>query len=319
MPKIIVIISSKKEVKIMKNDIEHFIQSIFNQFRNNIMNESNFSHKIIFTILIIIITFWTIHGIKKLINKNVKNIKTQHILYKSIQKIIIVVTLLLLLIIWVNAQNSFVFIIIIISAISIFSVKNLSKNFVAWFMLIRKKYFKLYDRVEIDGIDGDVIKITPFYFELMERKEGISSSNTTGRTINIPNHILLNSPIYNYTNFRQINWKEVEYHITIDSSWQDTLKIVEKELNSYINSFYNSYNEKEKIEIKKKLAILEEDFNFKTYVLLEEDYIKIVGQFPVNYKNITKTISSLNKKILSSLQHSENIELVGEKVHVKLN
>lgn len=303
----------------MEEDLKTLIQSLFKQFGSNIVDENNFSYKIIFTIAILFIGFWTFRGFKKLISKNIKNVKTQNIIYKTIKNLYVLIILILLLVTWVNAQNSILFIIIIFGAISIFSIKNLSTNFVAWFMLLRKNYFKLYDRIVIEDMEGDVIKITPFYFKLMERGEGLSSSSATGRTINVPNHILLSSPIYNYNNFIQINWKEVEYHITIDSDWKSTLTIVEEQINSYINNFYNSYNKKSLDKLERKLDTFDGNLNLKSYVLLEEDYIKVVGQFPVNYKNRTATVSSLNKSILTQLQNFHGIELTGEKVHVKLD
>lgn len=303
----------------MEDDLKTLMQSLFKQFWGNIIDESNFSHKVIFTVAILFIGFWTFRGFKKLINKNIKNIKTQNIIYKTIKNLYILIILILLLITWMNVQNSLLLIIITFGAISLFSIKNLSTNFVAWFMLLRKKYFKLYDRVVIEDMEGDVIKITPFYFKLMERGEGLSSSSATGRTIHVPNHILLSSPVYNYNDFIQINWKEVEYHITIDSDWKSTLAIVEEQINRYINNFYNSYNKQSRDKLGKKLDIFDGDLNLKSYVLLEEDYIKVVGQFPVNYKKGTATISSLNKSILTQLQNCHDIELVGEKVHVKLD
>lgn len=201
--------------QIMEENFKELIQSIFYRFWDNIVDENNFSHKIMFTIAILFIGFWTFRGIEKLINKNIKSIKTQSIIHKTMKNLFMVTILILLLIIWINVQNSFLFIILIVGAVFIFSIKNLSTNLVAWFMLTRKKYFKLYDRIVIDDMEGDVIKITPFYFKLIERKDGLSSSSATGRTIRIPNHILLSAPIYNYNDFTQINWKEVEYHITI--------------------------------------------------------------------------------------------------------
>nr|WP_315293433.1 mechanosensitive ion channel domain-containing protein [Mammaliicoccus lentus] len=303
----------------MEDNFKTLTQSILHKLWNNIIDENNFSHKILFTFVILFFGIWAFRGGVKLINKNIKSIKTQSIVYKTVKNLFIIIGTILLLITWINAQNSFLFIIIIIGGISIFSIKNLSTNLVAWFMLLRKKYFKLYDRIAIDNMEGDVIKITPFYFKLIERQKNLSSSTATGRTIRIPNHTLLSSPVYNYNDFTQINWKEVEYHITIDSDWKIALDIIEEELDSYMKDFYNSYNNSSLKKLEKKFELFDENLSFKSYVLLEEDYIKIVGQFPANYRNGTATISFLNKVILTLLQDCEDIELVGKTIHINLD
>ncbi|HLR65228.1 MAG TPA: mechanosensitive ion channel domain-containing protein [Pseudogracilibacillus sp.] len=90
------------------------------------------------------------------------------------------ISVVLMLGVWVNVKNSIILIFAAIVGVTIFSIRNLSTNLVAWLMLLRKQYFKLYDRIEINGIVGDMIKITPFYFKLMERGNNLSSATPTG-------------------------------------------------------------------------------------------------------------------------------------------
>src|SRR5699024_12263367 len=112
-------------------------------------------------------------------------------------------------------------------------------------MLLRKKYFKLYDRIEIDGIKGDVIKITPFYFKVVERGNSLSSSSATGRVIHMPNHILLNTTLYNYNEFIQVNWEEVTYNLTVDSDWKKAQVFIKMEIITYISVFSERIKEQE--------------------------------------------------------------------------
>src|SRR5699024_12839834 len=102
-----------------------------------------------------------------------------------------------------NVKIATCLILTLLGYLIVFSFKNLLSNIVVWYMLLRKKYFKLYDRIEISDIVGDVIQITPIYFKVLERGNSLSSSTATGRVVNVPNHLLLDHTVFNYNKFTE--------------------------------------------------------------------------------------------------------------------
>src|SRR5699024_11585710 len=109
-------------------------------------------------------------------------------------------------------------------------------NIVGWFMLLRKKYFKLYDRIEISDIVGDVIQVTPIYFKILERGNSLSSSTATGRVVNVPNHLLLDHTVFNYNKFTELNCSEVTYYLTLHSDWEPPLQTLGTFLEVYLET-----------------------------------------------------------------------------------
>src|SRR5699024_1926945 len=81
------------------------------------------------------------------------------ILIRILQNVLGIISILIILGIWADVKNATILIITLTAALIGFSFKNLFSNIVGWFMLLRKKYFKLYDRIEISDIVGDVIKL----------------------------------------------------------------------------------------------------------------------------------------------------------------
>src|SRR5699024_5375596 len=150
----------------------------------------------------------------------VNNVKYSTPIYKLFKAVVNTVAVILLFGVWMKLQKSALLILAVFATVIALSIKNLFTNLVAWLMLVRNKYFKLYDRIEINDIKGDVVKITPFYFKVIERGNNLSSSSATGRVVHIPNHILLDNTLYNYSAIIDFNWGEVKYHITVDSDWK---------------------------------------------------------------------------------------------------
>lgn len=303
----------------MGDNIEQLFKYIFGNLYDSLSTPANLPHKLFLSILILFLWIWIYRLSKSLLKKFASNVKIYTILQKTIRNVLSILAVLLLSGIWINIKNSAMLALLILVFLTAFTIKNLSTNLVAWLMLLRKKYFKLYDRIEINDVQGDIIKITPFYFKMMERGNNLSSSTATGRVIHMPNHVLLNNTLYNYNQFISVNWKEIKYKITVDSDWKKTLDIVEAEGNRYINDFLRQYSDKKLHKLKEKAALFDEELKWKSYVLMEEDTIAIIAQFPVHYAKGTSAQSSLNQKIISRLHEASNIELHGETMHVTMD
>src|SRR5690625_1998562 len=142
----------------MNDAINEVLMFFYKEIFDTDFKSTNIVHKLAITIIIIFISLWLYKLLKFILKKTVKNIKVLTVIQVTLRNIFIVITSLILLSTWVNMKNSVLLVLLLFAGLIIFSIKNLSNNLVAWFMLMRKKYFKLYDRIEIDDIVGDVIK-----------------------------------------------------------------------------------------------------------------------------------------------------------------
>jgi small-conductance mechanosensitive channel len=69
----------------------------------------------------------------------------------------------------------------------------------AWMMVMIKRPFKIGDRILIDNVKGDVIDITMTHVYIGELGGIIGGEENSGRTVIIPNSILFEKNIINYT------------------------------------------------------------------------------------------------------------------------
>ncbi len=96
----------------------------------------------------------------------------------------------------------------------------------AWIMIVLKKPFKIGDRVIIAGITGDVTSITLTHVILNQVGGSIAGEERSGRGILIPNAILFQNIIVNYTLEQEYMLDEVPVRITFDSDWEKAKKIL---------------------------------------------------------------------------------------------
>jgi len=91
----------------------------------------------------------------------------------------------------------------------------------AWLMILLKRPFRLGDRVIIAGIIGDVLDITLTHVVLNQVGGTIGGEERSGRAVLIPNAILFNHIIMNYTlQEESFMLDEVPVRLTFDSDWE---------------------------------------------------------------------------------------------------
>jgi small-conductance mechanosensitive channel len=96
----------------------------------------------------------------------------------------------------------------------------------AWLMILLKRPFRIGDRVIIAGVIGDVTDITLTHVILNQVGGTIGGEERSGRGVLIPNAILFNHIIMNYTLEESTMLDEVPIRLTFDSDYEQATKIM---------------------------------------------------------------------------------------------
>ncbi len=94
------------------------------------------------------------------------------------------------------------------------------------FYIFFVKVYKPGDRIEINGIKGDVIDIDSIYTTMMEIGEWVSSDNYTGRIVKLSNAFVFKGPVYNYSQDFPFVWDEFNLPIRYGSDMELAKKII---------------------------------------------------------------------------------------------
>ncbi|MEK6917202.1 MAG: mechanosensitive ion channel family protein [Nanoarchaeota archaeon] len=108
----------------------------------------------------------------------------------------------------------------------------------AWIMIIIRRPFEIGDRVIIGTVKGEVLDLSLTHIYLKEIGGLASSEDNSGRIVIIPNSVLFEQNIINYTLTDEFVINEVITTITYESDLDEAIKIIyqvtEKELGEYI-------------------------------------------------------------------------------------
>ena len=184
------------------------------------------------TILILIIFKVLNYLIVLITTRWFKKSKTRFMVHQSINIILNLFCAILIFALWAPYLKSVMTIISFISAGITIAIRDIILNLFAGFYIKARKPFKLEDRINIDGITGDVVLINSLSFKILEVSDKIDGEQSSGLIINIPNSFIFSKALKNYNTAFKYIWDEIVVRIKIDADVEKN----KKELMDIINS-----------------------------------------------------------------------------------
>ena len=105
------------------------------------------------------------------------------------------------------------------------------------FFIFFVRVYKPGDRIEINGIKGDVIDVDSIYTTMMEIGEWVTSDNYSGRIVKLSNAFVFKGPVYNYSQDFPFVWDEFNLPIRYGSDMELTKKIVISVAQEYLSEY----------------------------------------------------------------------------------
>ena len=158
------------------------------------------------------------------------------------------------------------------------------------------KVYKPGDRIEINGIKGDVIDVDSIYTTMMEIGQWVSSDNYSGRIVKLSNAFVFKGPIYNYSQDFPFIWDEfnlpIKYGSDVELAKSIVIKIASDALSEYTANSKSRWN-----EIVNKYYIEDAIVDPTLAITLTDNWIQFNLRYIVDYKKRRATKHILNDKI----------------------
>lgn len=138
-------------------------------------------------------------------------------MWKLITYAVWIFVLSVVLISLIGETGSLVVYIGLIGAALTFVLQKPLLNIGAWALISYRRIYRIGDRVSFGSVKGYVLDITTMYTELREFGEWMRGDTFTGRIVTVPNSLIFDQPVCNYTKDFPFVWDEVVNLVTYES------------------------------------------------------------------------------------------------------
>ena len=103
----------------------------------------------------------------------------------------------------------------LVSAALVIALKDVFTSITAWFVSMVGGKMRIGDRLEVDGVKGDIIDIDLLRTTMLEVNGWLGADQPTGRVISMPNNFIFTQKVFNYSHGHPYIWCKVEFTVTI--------------------------------------------------------------------------------------------------------
>lgn len=203
-----------------------------------------FESRLLASLLVIVLLVLVRPLLMAIIGRRTNDISALYRWRKVLEYSSLVVGLIFLAEIWLVGGRSVATYLGLLSAGLAIALKDPISNIFGWLFIITRRPFEVGDRIEIDGVAGDVIDVRYFQFSLMEIGNWVHADQSTGRIIHVPNQKVFSEPVANFTKGFGYIWHEIEVLVTFESDWRRAKTVLEKVVGEHTASLSEAARER---------------------------------------------------------------------------
>jgi small-conductance mechanosensitive channel len=182
--------------------------------------------RIVGTLLLLLFTFLLARGARHLMERVVTSPERRYRLGKLIGRFAVGLFVLALIPLWAPEPGELFTLLTLIGAGLAIALRETLLSVAGWLNIQLRQPFKVGERVEINGIRGDVVDIRLLHTTLMEVGAWVDADQSTGRLAHIPNAWVFLHQIQNYTHGFRFVWHEMSVTLPPEADWKRARAII---------------------------------------------------------------------------------------------
>ena len=235
---------------------------------------------------------------------------------KIVTYVITAIVLVVLVALWAPLGGRLSVILGFATAGIAFAMQEVIGALFGWVNILAGRIYTVGDRVEVAGVRGDVIDITPLRTTLFEigsdRAAGggtswVSARQPTGRMVTVSNKKTFTEPVFNFSSHLEWIWEEVAFSVSRDDDWATAETIVLDEMQADEPELRRE-GEAALARLAERYLLSRSEVEPQTYVRLREGDIEIVGRFVTAVRGARAAKDRITRAVLVRLA-DEHIDL----------
>lgn len=188
------------------------------------------------TLVIAAVAFVLSRLSRRVVDRYIEEAERKYRIAKLISRSVAVLALLLIVALWSQRLSALLTILTIIGAGTAVALRDVLLSFAGWLNISLSTPYKQGDRIEVNGMRGDVVDVRVLHTILMEVGNWVQADQSTGRLVRIPNNWVFQYDVANYTRGFGFVWNEIDVIVTFRSDWEAARDILQELAETHVKS-----------------------------------------------------------------------------------
>lgn len=196
----------------------------------------------------------------------------------------------------------------LVSAALVIAMKDICTSVVGWFVSTVGGKMNIGDRLEVDGVKGDIIDIDLLRTTMLEVNGWLGADQPTGRVISLPNNFIFTQKVFNYSHGHPYIWCKAEFAVTFSTPVGEALALFTRVLEDETRTQFAEARTASSA-IRKRYGVEDAVYEPRVRLHVGDHGIVFALFYVAHYRDIAGSRTRLTTRLLRELEHVPRIQL----------
>lgn len=264
------------------------------------------------TTALIVVIGWALAALlSRLIRRRSSDAESRYYIRKAVRYAAGVLTVIALAVYWRPFGGQVATVIGLTAAGIAFAMQEAIGALAGFVNIQTGRIFRVGDRIQMGGVHGDVIDITPLRTRLMEigsatdDKTWVRGRQHTGRVVSVSNKATFTEPVYNYSSLFEFIWEELTLPIPHTSDWKRAEEILLAEA-VRISRIHGAGEGM--AQMRRRFPVPETELEPRVFVRATDNWMELAARFVVPIRSARSLKDEMTRRVVDRLE-AEGVEV----------
>ncbi len=239
--------------------------------------------------------------------RRVRDSYTRYHVRKAIRFGVFALALVGLAIVWKPFAGRVGVVLGLLAAGVAFAMQEVIGAIAGWVNILSGRIFRVGDRIDMAGVRGDVIDITPLRTKILEigsaTDDGswVKGRQHTGRIVAISNKATFTQPVYNYSAVFEYIWEELTVPISYRSDWKEAERIMREEA---VHASRSGGAEMAMDEMARRYPVPRAELEPRVFTRATDNWMELSARFVVPVRTARTVKDEMTRRIRNRLDEA---------------
>jgi small-conductance mechanosensitive channel len=274
------------------------VGDLFDLLRDN----STVVGRLVSTIALAVVALIVAGLVGRLVARRVRDPYNRYYARKAVRLLVFVVFAVAVAVLWRPFAGRIGIVLGLAAAGIAFAMQEVIGALAGWLSILTGRPFTVGDRIQMGGVRGDVLDITPLRTKILEIGSGdeswIRGRQHTGRIVSISNKSVFTEPVFNSSAALDHLWEELDLPIAYGDDWQQAELILREEAERA------SATEGARMaiaEMRRRYPMARAEVEPRVFVRATDNWIELSARFVVPVRQARAVKDEVTRHILERL------------------
>ncbi len=257
--------------------------------------------RLVTTAALVVLAFLVAAVAGWLVSRRTDDPYTRYYLRKAIHALVVVVLLVALAVVWRPFAGRIGVVLGFATAGLAFAMQEVVGALAGWVSILTGRHFRVGDRIQMGGVRGDVLDLSPLRTKILEIGSGqeedswIRGRQYTGRVVSISNKAIFSEPVFNSSAAFDYLWEELTVPVPYDDDWQRAEQILREEAERASSS---ADARRAMEEVRRRYPVGRAEVEPRVFVRATDNWIELAARFVVPVRNARAVKDEMTRRVL---------------------